>query len=73
MPKLQRLKVRFTEQYGLAPVGIKHLSGITELSVTNGEYSAEDSNRSVSQSALRNSMDIHPCHPAADIKRCGNS
>ncbi|KAM0904046.1 hypothetical protein ACQ4PT_018278 [Festuca glaucescens] len=72
MPKLKRLEVRFNEQYGAAPVGIEYLSGLTEFSVSNGGYNAEESSRSVSQSALRNAMDMHPCRPAANINRRGN-
>ncbi|XP_047085408.1 disease resistance protein RGA5-like [Lolium rigidum] len=72
MPKLKRLEVRFNEQYGAAPVGIEYLSGLTEFYVSNGGYNAEESSRSVSQSALRNAMDMHPCRPAANINRRGN-
>uniref|UniRef100_A0ACD5W9A6 Uncharacterized protein n=1 Tax=Avena sativa TaxID=4498 RepID=A0ACD5W9A6_AVESA len=70
MPKLQRLEVRFNEQYGAAPVGIENLSGLTEFSVSNGGY---NSSRSVSQSALRNAMDMHPCRPAANFNHRGSS
>ncbi|XP_047043757.1 disease resistance protein RGA5-like [Lolium rigidum] len=73
LPKLHKLEVRFNEQYGNAPVGIEHLSGLTEFSVSNGGYNAVESSRSVSQSALRNAMDMHPCRPAAKINPCGNS
>jgi hypothetical protein len=73
MPKLRKLEVRYNEQYGTAPVGIKHLSGLTEFSVSNGGYNAEEYSRSVSRTAFRNAMDMHPCRPAAKINPCGNS
>lgn len=73
MPNLLRLEVRFNEQYGAAPVGIEHLPGLAEFSVSNGGYNAEESSRSVSQSALRNAMDMHPCRHERRIKHRGNS
>ncbi|KAM0850250.1 hypothetical protein ACQ4PT_053193 [Festuca glaucescens] len=65
MPKLQRLEVRFNEQHGTAPVGVEHLSGLTEFSVSNGGYNAEKSSRSVSQSAAK----INPCGNLQFLRR----
>jgi hypothetical protein len=72
MPKLERLELCFNakgwDRYGAVPAGIEHLPGLKEISVVMGGRGAKESNQRAAESALRDTADMHPRHPVANIK-----
>ncbi|TVU48831.1 hypothetical protein EJB05_00110, partial [Eragrostis curvula] len=76
MAKLERIKLEFNakgwDRYGAAPAGLEHLSGIKKISVFIAGLGAKKSNRSAAESVLRNAIDMHPCHPIAEV-HCNDS
>jgi hypothetical protein len=72
MPKLERLELCFNakgwDRYGAVPAGIEHLPGLKEISVDIGGFGAKESDRRAAESALRDTADMHPRRPVANIK-----
>ncbi|KAG2622354.1 hypothetical protein PVAP13_3NG268801 [Panicum virgatum] len=75
MTKLERLELCFNakgwDRYGAAPAGIEHLPGLKEISVYIGEDGAKESDRRAAESALRDTADMHPRRPVANIMVVG--
>jgi hypothetical protein len=72
MPKLERLELYFNaegwDRYGAVPAGIEHLPSLKEISVDIGGIGANESDRRAAESALRDTADMHPRRPVANIK-----
>ncbi|RLN29340.1 putative disease resistance RPP13-like protein 3 isoform X1 [Panicum miliaceum] len=72
MPKLESLELDFNakgwDRYGAAPAGIEHLTGLKEISAgIGGGLGAKESNRRAAESAMRDTADMHPRRPVANI------
>jgi hypothetical protein len=72
MPKLEELMLRFNahgwDNYGAAPAGIEHLSGLKEIFIDIGGAGAKESVRRAAEAALRNATEMHPGRPTAHIE-----
>lgn len=72
MPKLEELMLRFNahgwDNYGAAPAGIEHLSGLKEIFIDIGGAGAKESVRRAAEAAMRNATEMHPGRPTAHIE-----
>uniref|UniRef100_A0A0E0PNZ9 Uncharacterized protein n=1 Tax=Oryza rufipogon TaxID=4529 RepID=A0A0E0PNZ9_ORYRU len=73
MPNLQKLKlgfdVRRADQHGTIPVGIKHLSGLKEISAKiRVACTVDDLCKGFAESELTNAIRMHPGRPRVNIR-----